>query len=72
MENNKTNYTNNNMKEKEKEKQKLKPKDYIFKTLSDYFNAAKDFLDKGIKGILIQDKEKFILSENPIVSAVIP
>ena len=31
-----------------------------------------DFLDKSIKGILIQDKQKFIFSENPIVSVVIP
>ena len=52
--------------------QKGNPGEIAFKTLNESFNSAKDFLDKGIKGILIQDKQKFILSENPIVSAVIP
>jgi len=52
--------------------QKEKPEEVIFKTLHESFNSAKDFLDNGIKGILIQDKQKFILSENPLVSVVIP
>ena len=55
-----------------KENEKEKSKDEEFKNLQESFNNAKDFLDKGIKGILIQDKQKFVLSENPIVSAVIP
>ena len=69
-ENNKTNNISNNQKEKEEEKPKQK--DYVFKTLTDSFNTAKDFLDKCIKGILIQDKQKFILLENPLISVVIP
>ena len=52
--------------------QKGNPGEFAFKTLYESFNSSKDFLDKGIKGILIQDKQKFILSENPIISAVIP
>ena len=43
-----------------------------FKKLKESFNGSIDFLDKSIKGILIQDKQKFVLSENIIVSVVIP
>ena len=43
-----------------------------FKKIHESFNSSTDFLNKSIKGIIIQDKQKFILSENPIASAVIP
>ena len=43
-----------------------------FKNISESFNTSKDFLDKGLKGILFQDKQTFIVSEKPIVSVVIP
>ena len=43
-----------------------------FDTRNDSFKKSKDFLDKCIKGILINDKNNFILSENPKVSAIIP
>ena len=73
--NNKEDYNkeNNNTKNGNKtQKEKEKIEEVVFKTLHESFNSAKDFLDKGIKGILIQDKQKFVLSENPLVSVVIP
>jgi len=47
-------------------------KEFVFKTLYESFKSSKDFLDKSIKGIFIQDKQKFIKTDNPIVSVVIP
>ena len=75
-----------NEKEKEKNKKKInnnedeeiKPKkediykQEIFDSLYVSFNKAKNFLNKNMKGILIQDKNKFILTNYPIISAVIP
>ena len=47
-------------------------KEYKFPSLEESFNNAKDFLDKSMNGILINDKNKFKSSENPLVSIVIP
>ena len=47
-------------------------RDYTFDSLQESFNKAKSFLEKSSKGILINDKTKFISSENPIVTAIIP
>ena len=66
------------IKEKEKEKEEKKPKneniykEEKFDSLHVAYSKAKDFLDKCMKGILIQDKNKFVSTENPKVSAVIP
>ena len=66
QQNNKEDYNkeNNDTKNGNKtQKEKEKIEEVVFKTLHESFNSAKDFLDKGIKGILIQDKQKFVLSE---------
>ena len=43
-----------------------------FNSLTDSFNKAKNFLTQSQNGVLIQDKNKFILCENPKISIVIP
>ena len=47
-------------------------KEYNFSSLHESFNNAKDFIDKSLNGILINDKNKFNFSSNPLVSVVIP
>ena len=47
-------------------------KDYKFDSLQESFKKAKNFLEKSSKGILINDKTKFISSEHPIATAIIP
>ena len=47
-------------------------KKYSFPSLRQSFQNSKDFLDKAIKGILINDKNKFHSSENPEISSIIP
>ena len=44
----------------------------IFDSLYESFNKSREFLDKSMRGILIQDKDKFKSSENPKISVVIP
>ena len=46
--------------------------EYIFESLNESFNNSKDFLIKNIKGILINDKNEFKLSEKPEISAICP
>ena len=44
----------------------------IFDSLYESFNKSREFLDKSMRGILIQDKDKFKSSENSKISVVIP
>ena len=43
-----------------------------FDSIKDSYNKAKDFIEKGIKDIYIQNKEKFKLTENPKISSITP
>ena len=53
-------------------KKKAIYKEYKFPSLQESFNKAKNFLDKSSRGILLNDKSKFISSEHPLVSAIVP
>ena len=63
--------------EKEEDNNDHPKKDDIYKeekfdSINKAFEKAKDFLNKCMNGILIQDKNKFKLNEHPKISVVIP
>jgi len=47
-------------------------KEYNFSSLNESYNEAKDFIDKNLKSILINDKNLFKYKGNPFISVVIP
>ena len=47
-------------------------KQYNFSSLNESYNEAKDFIDKTLNLILINDKNQFKYNKNPFVSIVIP
>ena len=47
-------------------------KKYNFASLRESYIESKDFINKNLKSILINDKNQFKNDENPLVSVVIP
>ena len=76
-ETNTDNKTIEEIEEEEEKEEEIKPnkediyKEEKFDSLNEAFKKAKDFLDKSMKGILL-NKPPFISSENPKISAIIP
>ena len=61
------NFKNNSTIKKEE-----KYKEYKFSSLQESYNKAKNFIDKNLNSILINDKNQFKYNNNPLVSVVIP
>ena len=73
------NYNNKNIKKKDffisnntLIKNKSIYNQYKFDSLEISFNKSKSFIDKSMKGILLNDKKNFISSQKPKVSVIIP
>ena len=63
---------NNKFKEGNNIEEIYKDTNLTFDSITDSFNKAKPFLKNAMEGKYIQDRSKFELSENPMVSLIIP